>query len=231
MPVSLWRASWAALRGAVWQMRPFGEPQNQLSGRSRAQLLLGRARSILRPPIHARARGAAAWDAIRGSLGLPVGLHRPHGGAPVGLRSRPRAPRALASRVACCRPPATAYEHAFRQRPVLPRSFIPTRSRTHPPTVEFFPLFPPARDAGGCPPPLPCYRCEYPALSAGVARRRPSLPPPLLPLSFFRPCRRRGMLAAVPPLPLCWFLPSPVTRVWVFAHVRRRCCVVAGGVP
>jgi len=155
VPVSVWCASWAALRGAVWQSRPFGEPQMHLPGRSRAHLPLGRARSTLRPPIHARARMAAAWDAIHGSLGRPLGRHRPHGVAPSGLRSRARAPRALVSRVACCRPPATAYEHAVRRRPVLARSFIPPRSRTHPPTVEFFPPLPPAWDAGGCAPPPP----------------------------------------------------------------------------
>jgi len=66
------------------------------------------ARSTLRPPICARARGAAAWAVIRGSLGLLLGRHQLHGGAPPGLRSRARAPRALASRDAFCRPPATA---------------------------------------------------------------------------------------------------------------------------
>jgi len=144
VPVSVRPASCAALRGAVSQRGPFGKPQKHLPGRSRAHLPLGWARSTLRHPIHARARGAAAWDVICSSLGRPLGRHRPHGGAPPGLRSRARAPRARASRVACCRPPATAYDHAVRRRLVLPLSFIPTTFRTHPPTVEFFPPLPPA---------------------------------------------------------------------------------------
>ena len=188
VPVSVWRASWAALRGAVSQRGPFGEPQMHLPGRSRAHLPLGRARSTLRPPIHARAREAEAWDAIRGSLGPPLGRHRPHGGAPPGLRSRACAPRARASRVACCRPPATAYEHAVRQWLVLPCSFIPATSRTHPPPVDFFPPLPPAWDTGGCP------------------------PSPSATVEFFPLCRRRGIpVAAPPPLRATveFFAPSP----------------------
>jgi len=42
------------------------------------------ARSTLRPPINARARGAAARVAIRGSLGRPLGRNQLHGGAPPG---------------------------------------------------------------------------------------------------------------------------------------------------
>jgi len=107
------------------------------------------ARSTLRPPMHARARGAAAWAAIRGSLGRPLGRHRLHGGAPPGRRSRARAPRARASREAFCRPLATAYEHAVRRRPVLPGSFIPTSFCAHPPAVDFFPPLQPAWLSGG----------------------------------------------------------------------------------
>jgi len=189
-------------------------------GRYRAQLPLGRALSTLRPPIHARARGAAAWDAIRGSLGRPLGRHRPHGGAPPGLRSRARAPRARASRVACCRPLATAYEHAVRRRLLLPRSFIPTTSGTHPPTIEFFPPLPPAWDAGGCPPrplgtveflPL-CRRLWTPAAAPPPLRATVDFFPPSPPASdaggfpplsattaFFPLCHRRGTPAAAPP--------------------------------
>jgi len=151
--VSVWPASWAALRGAVSQRGPFGEPQTHLPGLCRAHLPLGRARSTLRPRIHARARAATARDAIRGSLWRPLGRHRLYGGALPGLRSRARAPRVRASCVACCRPPPTTCEHAVRRRLVLPRSFIQMTSRTHPPTVEFFSPLPPAWDASGYPPP------------------------------------------------------------------------------
>ena len=205
-----------------------------LPGRSRAHLPLGRARSTLRPPIHARARGAAARGAIRGSLGRPLGRHRLYGGALPGLRSRARAPRVRASRVACCRPPATAYEHAVRRRLVFPRSFIPTTSRTHPPTAEFFPPLALAWDAGGCPPSPLWYRCVFPALAAGVARRRPFPRPPLLPLSFSHPCRRRGTLAAVPrPPPRLLFFAAGHPRVALCPRAppvlrgRRRCAVCA----
>jgi len=42
------------------------------------------ARSTLRSPIHAGARGAAAWATIRGYLGRRLGSHRLHGGSPLG---------------------------------------------------------------------------------------------------------------------------------------------------
>jgi len=118
--VSVRPASWAALRGAVSHGRPFGAPQMHLPGRSRAHLPLWRARGTLRPPTHARARGAAARAAIRGSSGRPwpaIGSTR---GRPLGCGRA----LGLCARVllvsACCRPPATAFEHAVRRRPVLP---------------------------------------------------------------------------------------------------------------
>jgi len=152
--VSVWPASLAALRGAVSHERPLGEPQMHLPERFWAHIQLRRARSNLRPTIHARARGAAASAAIRSSMGCPLGRNQLHRGAPLGLRSRASAPRALASRDAFCRPPAT-YERAVRRRPVLPRSFILTSACAHPPTVEFFPPLLSARHAGGRPPHLP----------------------------------------------------------------------------
>jgi len=143
-------AAWGRVAGeAVWGASK--APPRAVSGTRPA-------RSTLRPPIHARARGAAAWAAIGGSLGRPLRRHRLDGGAPLGLRSRAGAPRARASRDAFCRPPATAYEHAVRRRPVLPGSSIPSSSCAHPSTVEFFPPLPPAWHAGGCPPPPLCYR-------------------------------------------------------------------------
>ena len=102
------------------------------------------ARSTPRPLIHDRTRKATAWAAIRGSLGRPLRRRRLHRGAPPGRRSRARAARARASRGSLDRPPATAYENAVRQRPVLPGAFFSTSSCAHPPTVEFFPPLPPA---------------------------------------------------------------------------------------
>jgi len=64
-----------------------------------------------------------------------------------------------------------------------------------------------------------------------VARRRPSPLPPVIPLSFSRPCCRRGTLAAVPPPHSHLFSPPPTTRVRFSARLRRLCCGVAGGVP
>ena len=158
--------------GAVWG-RVAGEAVRGASkAPPRAVAGTRPARSTLRPPIHARVRRGAAWAAIRGSLGRPLGRHRLHGGAPPGLlRSRARAPRARASRDAFCRPPATAYEHAVRRRPVLPGSFNPSSSCAHPPTVEFFPPCPPAWHAGGRPPYSPAtvelFQPLPPALHAG----------------------------------------------------------------
>jgi len=50
-----------------------------LPGRFPAHPPLGWACSTIRPPTHARARGPAAWAAIRGSLGRALGRHRKHG--------------------------------------------------------------------------------------------------------------------------------------------------------
>jgi len=134
------------------------------------------ARSTLRPPIHARARGAAAWASIRGSLGRPLGRNRLHTGAPPGLRSRAHAPRALASRDEFCPPPVTAYEHAVRRWPVLPGSSIPSSSCALPPTVELFPPLPPVWHAGGCTPCPPATVECFPLLP--LAWRAGGRPPP-----------------------------------------------------
>ena len=83
------------------------------------------------------------------------------------------------------------------------------------------------------PPPL-CYRFVFPALAAGVARRRPFPQPPLLPLSFFHPCRRRGTPATVPRPPLrLFFFAAGHLRVALCPRAppvlrgRRRCAVCA----
>jgi len=177
VPVSVWPSSWAALRGAALQGRPFGELRKHLPGRSRAHVPFAAPCAPRSTHAHEGPPSglpfAARWGASRAAIGCT-------GGRPLGC----------------------GHALVLRSRVLLVTRLVDRRRRhVNMPSAggPYSPALSSQRAPARIPLPLshsrPCRRRDTPAAAP------PPPPPPLLPLSSSRPCLRRGTPAAVPPTP------------------------------